>query len=65
VRTLQLTPGGKRLLGKAEREALRFDQEVSGALDESEVLQLLDLLDRVAAGLELPPGAHAAMRERG
>jgi hypothetical protein len=35
---------------------------VADPLSEAEILQLLDLLDRVAAGLELQPGAHAAMR---
>jgi DNA-binding MarR family transcriptional regulator len=64
VRNLQLTAGGKRLLRKAERQAQQFDQRVSDPLTDTELLQLLDLLDRVAAGLELQPGAHAAMRER-
>jgi DNA-binding MarR family transcriptional regulator len=64
VRNLQLTAGGKRLLRKAERQAQQFDQSVSDPLTDTELLQLLDLLDRVAAGLELQPGAHAAMRER-
>jgi DNA-binding MarR family transcriptional regulator len=64
VRNLQLTAGGKKLLRKAERQAQQFDQQVSDPLTDTELLQLLDLLDRVAAGLELQPGAHAAMRER-
>jgi DNA-binding MarR family transcriptional regulator len=64
VRNLQLTAGGKRLLRKAERQAQQFDQQVTDPLTETELLQLLDLLDRVATGLELQPGAHAAMRER-
>jgi DNA-binding MarR family transcriptional regulator len=64
VRHLHLTPGGRRLLRKAERNAQNFDQQVGHALSDAELLQLLDLLDRVAAGLELEPGAHPALRER-
>jgi hypothetical protein len=33
-------------------------------LSGTELEQLLDLLQRVAAGLDLQPGAHAALRER-
>ena len=65
VRNLQLTAAGTRLLRKAEQHAQRFDQQVIDPLSETDARQLLDLLDRVAAGLELEPGAHAAMRERG
>lgn len=65
VRNLQLTTGGRRLLRKAEQHAQQFDELVAGPLGETDVRRLLDLLDRVAAGLELEPGAHAAMRERG
>jgi DNA-binding MarR family transcriptional regulator len=65
VRNLHLTADGRRLLRKAERNARGFDQQVTNPLNETELLQLLDLLDRIAAGLELQPGAHAAMRERG
>jgi DNA-binding MarR family transcriptional regulator len=64
VRNLHLTAGGKKLLRKAERNAQSFDQQVTDPLSETELLQLLDLLDRIAAGLELQPGAHAAMRDR-
>lgn len=65
VRNLHLTAAGKKLLKQAERHAERFDREVADQLDETELRQLLDLLDRVAAGLDLQPGAHAALRERG
>jgi DNA-binding MarR family transcriptional regulator len=64
VRNLHLTAAGKKLLRQAERQAERFDKQVADQLGEAELQQLLDLLDRVAAGLELQPGAHAALRER-
>jgi DNA-binding MarR family transcriptional regulator len=64
VRNLHLTPAGKKLLKQAERQAQRFDRQVTDSLNETELQQLLELLDRVAGGLELAPGAHAAMRER-
>jgi len=64
VRNLHLTAAGKKLLRRAERQAQSFDQRVSEPLSETELLQLLELLDRIAAGLELQPGAHAALRER-
>lgn len=63
VRTLHLTAAGKKLMRQAEREAARFDREVTAPLSETEMKQLLGLLDRVAAGLELQPGAHAALRD--
>jgi DNA-binding MarR family transcriptional regulator len=65
VRNLHLTAAGKKLLRRAEQRALRFDQQVGEPFDEMELGQLIDLLDRVAAGLDLEPGAHAALRERG
>jgi DNA-binding MarR family transcriptional regulator len=63
VRNLHLTARGRRLLKRAEQQAQRFDRTVTQALDEKELRQLLDLLDRIAAGLELRPGAHAALRD--
>jgi DNA-binding MarR family transcriptional regulator len=65
VRNLHLTAAGKKLLRRAEQRALRFDRHVGEPFDETELGQLIDLLDRVAAGLDLEPGAHAALRERG
>ena len=62
VRNLHLTGAGKKLLRQAEQAARQFDRQVTGPLDEKELRQLLELLDRVAAGLDLEPGAHAAMR---
>ena len=65
VRNLHLTAAGKKLLRKAERHAQRFDRQVTEPLSETELRQLLDLLDRIASGFDLQPGAHAALRERG
>jgi DNA-binding MarR family transcriptional regulator len=64
VRTLHLTAAGTKLLRQAERKAQRFDGQVTEPLNEKELEQLLELLQRVAAGLDLQPGAHAALRER-
>jgi len=64
VRNLHLTAVGKRLLRRAEEHAERFDRQVTDPLNEAELRQLLDLLERVATGLELQPGAHAALREQ-
>jgi DNA-binding MarR family transcriptional regulator len=64
VRNLHLTAVGKKLLRQAERRAQQFDRQVSDPLNETELQQLLELLQRVATGLDLEPGAHAAMRER-
>jgi len=64
VRNLHLTAAGKKLLKQAERQAEQFDRVVAEQLGEADRERLLDLLDRVAAGVELQPGAHAAMRER-
>jgi DNA-binding MarR family transcriptional regulator len=66
IRNLHLTAAGKKLLKQAERRAQQFDRQVTDPLTEAELRQLLELLQRVAAGLDLQPGAaHAALRERG
>jgi DNA-binding MarR family transcriptional regulator len=64
VRNLHLTTAGKKLLKQAERKAQQFDREVTARLTETELRELFELLQRVAAGLDLQPGAHAALRER-
>jgi DNA-binding MarR family transcriptional regulator len=64
VRTLHLTAAGTKLLRQAERGARQFDAQVTEPLSETELEQLLELLERVAAGLDLQPGAHAALRDR-
>ena len=65
MRNLNLTATGKKLLKQAERQAQQFDGLVTDPLSEAELQKLLDLLERVAAALDLQPGAHAALRERG
>ena len=65
VRNLHLTVAGKKLLKQAERKAQQFDRQVTGPLSARELEQLLELLQRVSLGLDLQPGAHAALRERG
>jgi DNA-binding MarR family transcriptional regulator len=66
VRNLHLTAAGLKLLKQAERKAQQFDRKVSEPLTETELRQLFELLQRVASGLDLQPGAaHAALRERG
>jgi DNA-binding MarR family transcriptional regulator len=63
VRNLHLTAAGKKLLRQAERKAQQFDGQVTDSLSEAELEQLIELLQRVAAGLDLQPGAHAALRD--
>jgi DNA-binding MarR family transcriptional regulator len=64
VRNLHLTAAGTKLLRQAERKAQQFDGQVTDPLSEAEMEQLLALLQRVAAGLDLPRGAHAALRDQ-
>lgn len=64
VRTLHLTAAGKRLLAQAFELAKQFEQLISKPLTAQERTQLLDALDRIAEGLDLGPGAHAALREQ-
>lgn len=62
VRNLHLTAAGKKLLKRAEQKAQQFDRQVADALTETELQELLELLQRVATSLGLQPGAHAALR---
>jgi DNA-binding MarR family transcriptional regulator len=65
VRNPHLTAAGKKLLKQAERKAQQFDRQVARPLTDAELEQLVGLLQRVAAGLDIQPGAaHAALRER-
>jgi DNA-binding MarR family transcriptional regulator len=63
VREIHLTAAGRKALDQAFAKAVAFEQQVTAPLDAAEREQLLDLLDRVAAGLGIGPGAHAALRE--
>lgn len=65
VRTLHLTAAGRKLMKQAGQKAQQFDRQVTEPLSETELEQLLELLQRVAAGLDLQPGAHAALRDQG
>jgi DNA-binding MarR family transcriptional regulator len=63
VRELHLTDAGRQLLDKAFQAAVAYEQQVSSPLDPKERDQLLDLLERVSAGLGMLSAAHAALRE--
>jgi DNA-binding MarR family transcriptional regulator len=63
VRTLHLTRAGEKLLAQAFELAKELEQLVSKPLSAKERTQLLDVLDRIAEGLDLGPGAHPALRE--
>ena len=64
VRTLHLTSKGEKLLAEAFELAKQHEQLLTKPLNAKERAQLLDLLDRIAAALDLQPGAHAALRDR-
>jgi DNA-binding MarR family transcriptional regulator len=63
VRQLHLTDEGRNLLQQALQQAVAFEKQISAPLSRDEREQLLDLLDRISAGLGIGPGAHAALRE--
>jgi DNA-binding MarR family transcriptional regulator len=63
VRTLHLTSVGEKLLAQAFTVAKEFEKLLTKPLDAKERAQLLDLLERIAGGLELKPGVHAALQE--
>jgi DNA-binding MarR family transcriptional regulator len=65
VRTLHLTSAGEKHLTQAIELATRYEELITKPLNAKERAQLLDLLDRIAEGFELKPGAHAALRDRG
>jgi DNA-binding MarR family transcriptional regulator len=65
VRALHLATRGQRVLAQAFELAKQYEQLVTKPLTAKERAELLDLLERLADGLELKPGAHAALRERG
>jgi DNA-binding MarR family transcriptional regulator len=57
---LHLTPAGKRLLAKAIGVAAGLEGELTQDLDPAERVQLIELLDRVAVQLGVPPGVHGS-----
>jgi DNA-binding MarR family transcriptional regulator len=63
VRNLHLTSRGRELLDQATELAQQHEQRLGEALTEAERTQLLDLLEKLAASLDLTRGAHAALRE--
>jgi DNA-binding MarR family transcriptional regulator len=63
VHEIHLTAAGGKALDQAFAEAVAFEQQVTAPLDAAEREQLLDLLDRIASGMGIGPGAHAALRE--
>ena len=65
VRSLHLTKAGEKLLAQAFELAKQFEQLLTKPLNAKERMELLSLLERIAAALELQPGVHAALRENG
>jgi DNA-binding MarR family transcriptional regulator len=60
TRALHLTDLGRDLLGRAFAQAVEHERTLCGELDAAEREQLLDLLGRVGARLDIPPGVHSA-----
>jgi DNA-binding MarR family transcriptional regulator len=65
VYALHLTAGGRKLLRRGLEVATSYEQQVSGSLDPEERDKLLDLLQRIAAALDLPGTAHSALHDGG
>ena len=68
TRALHLTDAGHELLGRAFASAVEFERTLCAGLSDAEREQLLELLERVGAELDLPAGphaAHAALAESG
>jgi DNA-binding MarR family transcriptional regulator len=63
ARALHLTAGGRRLLSRAFALAASHERDLCARLSDEEREQLLDLLQRIAGGLGLPPGVHAALAD--
>ncbi len=57
---LHQTAAGKRLLAKAISVAAGLEAELTQNLDAAERAQMLEMLDRVAGALGVPPGVHGA-----
>ncbi len=65
ARALYLTQPGRELLGEAMSLALEYERGLAAELSAAEREQLLDMLSRVAAAIDLPPGVHDAHRHLG
>jgi DNA-binding MarR family transcriptional regulator len=65
VRNLHLTSRGRELLDQAIELARQHEQRLGEALTAEERTQLLDLLDKLAASLDLAGRAHAALGDDG
>lgn len=63
VRRLHLTGSGHDLLRRAFKLAKEHERLISEPLTEGQRAELLDLLELLAAGLELPLRAHSALRD--
>lgn len=57
---LHQTAAGKRLLARAISVAAGLEAELTEGLDAEQRAQLLEMLDRVAVTLGVPPGVHGA-----
>ena len=57
---LHLTEAGRRLLGQATQVAAGLEGELTEDLSAAERTQLIELLDRVAQRLGIPPGVHGS-----
>src|SRR5215510_12402259 len=63
--TLYVTRRGQTLLDDAFNVVRRHEQAISVALTAEERTQLLELLNRIAATLDLPTDVHSAMGDGG
>ena len=61
LRTLYVTGHGQTLLDDAFNLVVQHERTISAALTAKERVQLLELLNRIAAGLDLPTDVHSAL----
>lgn len=60
-RTLHATAEGRELLARSMRLAMDYERHLCRKLAPEERTVLLELLDRIRAGLEITPGVHPGM----
>jgi DNA-binding MarR family transcriptional regulator len=65
AKALYLTPGGSKTLTQAMEAAAAFEGEVTAGLGADEREELVSLLQRLAANLELTFGVHPALAAHG